>query len=94
MDVLALVEALNAIDLGAVLVTAVHREGALQGTDMALMAEVAKLSKAPVLASGGVTTLEDLDSLAQVGVAGAIIGMALYTGRLDPRALSKYFASG
>jgi len=46
------------------------------------------------LASGGVTTLEDLDSLAQVGVEGAIIGMALYTGRLDPRLLSKHFASG
>ncbi len=94
MDVLALVEALNAVNLGGVLVTAVHREGALQGTDLALMAEVAKLSKAPVLASGGVTTLEDLDSLAGVGVEGAIIGMALYTGRLDPRLLSKHFASG
>lgn len=82
---------LEGVPLAGVLVTAVHVEGQLQGVDRPLMARAAKASPWPLVASGGVTTMEDLRALAQAGAAAAVIGMALYTGRLDPRALAQEF---
>jgi len=80
------------VPLGGLLVTAVHKEGLLGGTDLPLMEDVAELSEAPVIASGGITTMDDLRALADRGVAGTVIGMALYTGALDPRLVADEFA--
>lgn len=91
LEVLDWVEQLNALPLGGLLVTAVHLEGQQQGTDLALMADVAQASRHPLHASGGVTTLEDLRALAKAKVAGAVIGMALYTGTLDAAAAAREF---
>ena len=91
-DILDAVSELNDLPLGGLLVTAVHKEGQLRGTDLPLMEDVAELSIAPVIGSGGVTTMDDLRSLADRGVAGAVIGMALYTGALDPRVVADEFA--
>ncbi len=90
-EVLSVIEELNELPLAGVLVTAVHREGQLAGTDLPLMEDVAELSVHPVLASGGITTVPDLRALADRGVAGAIVGMALYTGALDARAVAEEF---
>ena len=84
VDILDLVEELNGLMLGGLLVTAVHREGQMQGTDLPLMEDVAELSLFPVFASGGVSSMQDLRALEHRGLAGAVIGMALYTGALDP----------
>ena len=84
LDILDVVEELNPLPLGGLLVTAVHREGLLQGTDLPLMEDVAEASHFPVYASGGVTTMQDLRALEHRGLAGVVIGMALYTGALDP----------
>ena len=84
LDILDLVEELNTLPLGGLLVTAVHREGQMKGTDLPLMEDVAELSRFPVLASGGVATMQDLRALEHRGLAGVVIGMALYTGALDP----------
>ena len=84
VDILDLVEELNGFPLGGLLVTAVHREGQMQGTDLPLMEDVAELSNVPVFASGGVSSMQDLRALEHRGLAGAVIGMALYTGALDP----------
>jgi phosphoribosylformimino-5-aminoimidazole carboxamide ribotide isomerase len=89
--VIDVVEELNALPLAAVMVTAVHREGQMQGTDLPLMEDVAEASHVPVYASGGVSTIMDLRLLEDRAVAGAIIGMALYTGALDPRVLVDEF---
>jgi phosphoribosylformimino-5-aminoimidazole carboxamide ribotide isomerase len=91
-NILDAVDELNQLALGGLLVTAVHREGQLSGTDLPLMEDVAELSTVPVLAAGGVTTMGDLRALADRGVAGAVIGMALYTGALDPRVVAEEFA--
>jgi phosphoribosylformimino-5-aminoimidazole carboxamide ribotide isomerase len=91
--VLDVVEQLNDIPLGGVLVTAVHREGQLAGTDLFLMEDVAELSVHPVIASGGISSLNDLRELADRGIAAAVIGMALYTGALDARSVAEEFAS-
>ena len=84
LDVLDAVDELNALPLGGLLVTAVHREGQMQGTDLPLMEDVAESSHFPVYASGGVATMQDLRALEHRGIAGVVIGMALYTGVLDP----------
>jgi phosphoribosylformimino-5-aminoimidazole carboxamide ribotide isomerase len=88
---LDVVDAVNDQPLAGILVTAVDREGLLRGPDLPLMARVAAVSRAPVYASGGITTLDDLRALADHGLAGAIVGMALYTGALEPRAAAEEF---
>jgi len=90
-DVLEVIAQLNTLALAGVLVTAVHREGQLGGTDLTLMGDVAEASDHPVYASGGITTIDDLRALEDQGIAGAIIGMALYTGALDARTIAEEF---
>jgi len=92
-DVIDLVEDLNALPLAGLLVTAVHREGLLQGTDLPLMEDVVDAADMPVLAAGGVGRVGDLHALQDRGVAGVVIGMALYTGAIDPRAIVEEFAA-
>jgi len=91
--VLDAIEQLNDIPLGGVLVTAVHREGQLAGTDLFLMEDVAELSVHPVIASGGISTVSDLRELSDRGIAAAVVGMALYTGALDARSVAEEFAA-
>jgi phosphoribosylformimino-5-aminoimidazole carboxamide ribotide isomerase len=91
-DVLDFVDELDGLPLGGLLVTAVHREGQMQGVDLPLMEDVAEASHVPVLASGGVASLRDLRALADRAIAGVVIGMALYTGAIDPRAVASEFA--
>lgn len=78
--------------LGGLLVTAVHKEGLMQGTDLPLMEEVASESPWPVIASGGVGTMQDLRNLDDRGISAVVIGMALYTDALDPRVVAEEFA--
>ena len=84
LDILDVVDELNSLPLAGLLVTAVHCEGQLQGTDLPLMEDVAEASHFPVFASGGITTMQDLRALEHRGLAGVVLGMALYTGALDP----------
>jgi phosphoribosylformimino-5-aminoimidazole carboxamide ribotide isomerase len=84
---------LSDLPLAGVLVTAVDVEGQMQGPDVALMKAVTAEARVPVIASGGIASLSDLRVLADLGVSVAIIGMALYTGRLDPRAVAKEFGA-
>ena len=90
--VLDLVEELNGLPLAGVLVTAVHREEAMRGTDLPLMEDVVEVAEFPVLASGGLGSLSDLRALADRGVAAAIIGVALYTGAMDPWVVAEEFS--
>ena len=91
-NVLDVIEELNAFPLAGVLVTAVHREGQMQGTDLPLMEDAVEASNVPVYASGGVSNVNDLRALADRGVAATVIGMALYTGALDARLVAEEFA--
>jgi phosphoribosylformimino-5-aminoimidazole carboxamide ribotide isomerase len=90
--VLDLVEDLNGLPLAGVLVTAVHREEAMRGTDLPLMEDVAEVAEFPVFASGGLGSIGDLRALADRGVAAAIIGMGLYSGAMDPWAVADEFS--
>ena len=92
LDILDVVDELNSLPLAGLLVTAVHREGQMKGTDLPLMEDVAESSNFPVYASGGVATMQDLRALEHRGLAGVVIGMALYTGALDPVVVAGEFS--
>lgn len=91
-EVLDLIRELEQLPLAGLLVTAVHAEGKMQGTDLALMTDVADHSPWPVIASGGVGSMNDLRALEDRGLAAVILGMALYTDALDPRVVAEEFA--
>lgn len=93
IDVSSLVESITDLPLGGILVTAVHCEGLMAGTDIALMAELAGAASVPVIASGGVSTIEELRRLSRCGISAAVLGMSLYTGALDARAVAEEFGS-
>jgi phosphoribosylformimino-5-aminoimidazole carboxamide ribotide isomerase len=63
------------------LYTHVDREGLLQGTDIPAILEVARATRRPVTAAGGITTRAEIDELHRHGV-NAVVGMAIYTGLL------------
>jgi len=73
-------------------VTDVHRDGTLTGPNLALLRDVCARTSAPVVASGGVSSLDDLRAIAGLtvlGVEGAIVGKALYAGAFTlPEALA------
>jgi len=76
-------ERLDAEGCARYVVTDVLKDGTLRGPNLALLRDVCSRTKAPVVASGGVSSLADLRALASlvpVGVEGAIVGKALYAG--------------
>ena len=66
-------------------VTAIERDGLLEGPDLGLYGRLRSLGRGVIIASGGVTTVDDLRAIRDAGCAGAIVGRALYEGRLDLR---------
>ncbi len=83
---LAFCKRLEADGVRAVIVTDISRDGALRGANVALYRRLREALTMDVVASGGVTTLADVEALRDLGLAGAILGKALYTGDLDLRA--------
>jgi phosphoribosylformimino-5-aminoimidazole carboxamide ribotide isomerase len=74
--------------VAALLYTDVDRDGAMEGPNLPATRALAEAVGVPVLASGGVASLDDLISLLpleEVGVAGVVCGRALYDGRIDAR---------
>src|SRR5262249_5617107 len=70
------------LPLAAIVYTDISRDGMLAGPNDEALATMARGVSLPVIASGGVTTGGDVRRLAQLGLAGCIIGRALYEGRL------------
>jgi phosphoribosylformimino-5-aminoimidazole carboxamide ribotide isomerase/phosphoribosylanthranilate isomerase len=75
-------------DLGCAryVVTDVKRDGSLNGPNLELLEQVLSLTGKPVIASGGIAELSDLEALVGLrskGLAGAILGKALYVGRFS-----------
>jgi phosphoribosylformimino-5-aminoimidazole carboxamide ribotide isomerase len=91
-EIIDVTEELSTLPLAGLLVTAVHREGRMQGADLFLMEDVVDAASFPVFASGGIASTADLRALDDRGVAAAIIGMALYTGALDPWQTAEEFS--
>ncbi|MFT6559047.1 1-(5-phosphoribosyl)-5-[(5-phosphoribosylamino)methylideneamino]imidazole-4-carboxamide isomerase [Sneathiella sp.] len=71
----------------AIIYTDIDRDGALQGVNVEATAALAQAISIPVIASGGVASIDDIQNLLAVqssGIEGVIIGRALYDGRIDP----------
>ncbi len=82
-DLYEVLARLEAAGCARYVVTDVRKDGMLQGPNLDLLRDVCGRTNAPVVASGGVSTIEDLvaiSGLVDIGVEGAIIGTALYTG--------------
>jgi phosphoribosylanthranilate isomerase len=82
-DLYQALDRLNAEGCARYVVTDVLKDGTLRGPNLALLREVCAHTSAPVVASGGVSSLDDLRAIASLvplGVEGAIIGTALYSG--------------
>ncbi|SEM54277.1 1-(5-phosphoribosyl)-5-[(5-phosphoribosylamino)methylideneamino] imidazole-4-carboxamide isomerase [Loktanella fryxellensis] len=80
--------------IAAIIYTDILRDGAMKGPNVAATAALAKAVSIPVIASGGVASLDDLIALRDTGViAGAISGRALYDGALDLAAALRTLAA-
>jgi len=80
---LEVVEAVADWPLAAIIYTDIARDGMLAGPNIEAVRTVAERSGVPVIASGGVTRLDDVRALAGLPLAGIIIGRALYEGTID-----------
>ncbi|MBD0860150.1 bifunctional 1-(5-phosphoribosyl)-5-((5-phosphoribosylamino)methylideneamino)imidazole-4-carboxamide isomerase/phosphoribosylanthranilate isomerase PriA [Gordonia sp. zg691] len=91
-DLWEVLERLNRDGCARYVVTDVSKDGTLKGPNLELLAEVAAATDAPIVASGGVSAVDDLVAIAGLtdqGVEGAIVGKALYAGRFTlPEALT------
>jgi phosphoribosylformimino-5-aminoimidazole carboxamide ribotide isomerase len=83
-----LLKELSGYELGAVIYTDIARDGMLDGPNIPALREVVERSSFPVIASGGISRIEDLRGIQSLGprIEGAIVGKALYDGKLDYRA--------
>ncbi|MBA61334.1 MAG: 1-(5-phosphoribosyl)-5-[(5-phosphoribosylamino)methylideneamino]imidazole-4-carboxamide isomerase [Planctomycetaceae bacterium] len=69
--------------VAAIIYTDISRDGMMQGANISGMSEMKQATSIPVIASGGVTTLEDVKKLRDAGLDGAIIGRSLYDGVIN-----------
>ncbi|MEC8958985.1 MAG: 1-(5-phosphoribosyl)-5-[(5-phosphoribosylamino)methylideneamino]imidazole-4-carboxamide isomerase [Chloroflexota bacterium] len=83
VTVLELAEQMAQIGVARLLYTDITRDGALTGPDLATNARLASETGLAIQASGGVSSLEDIESLLPAGVEGVIVGRALYTGAVS-----------
>ena len=82
-DLFETIERLDRDGCSRYVVTDVNKDGTLQGPNLALLKEVCGATNKPVIASGGVSTLDDvraLRALTEIGIEGSIVGKALYSG--------------
>jgi phosphoribosylformimino-5-aminoimidazole carboxamide ribotide isomerase len=70
-----------ALGVNTFLVTSITRDGTLSGPDLETLREACQYAGASIIAAGGIGSLDDLVALKRVGVAGAVIGKALYEGK-------------
>jgi phosphoribosylformimino-5-aminoimidazole carboxamide ribotide isomerase len=83
-----LLKELSGCAVAAVVYTDIARDGMLDGPNVPALKEIADFSSFPLIASGGITSLEDLKAVRAIGptIEGAIVGKALYDGKLDYQA--------
>ena len=79
-------EKLQKICVKTIICTDISKDGLLSGTNLELYKELSEKFSVDIVASGGVTTLDDVKKLADMGMYGAILGKALYTGNIDLKA--------
>ena len=76
---------LQNVGVKTVICTDISKDGAMMGTNLELYRSLSKTFSMQIVASGGVSSLEDVKRLSEMGLYGAIIGKAYYTGAIDLR---------
>ena len=79
---------LNAIGVSLVIHTDVDRDGTMEGVNLNTVEKFVKSSPIPVITSGGISSMEDIEklsSLEELGLVGIILGRSIYTGKIDLR---------
>ena len=91
-----LVKEVGGLAIGAVIYTDIARDGMLSGPNLPALKEVVGASSFPVIASGGISRVEDILAVRALGprIEGAIVGKALYDGKLDYRAALAALGNG
>ena len=79
----AFFDKMQALGVSTIICTDISKDGAMQGTNRELYKFLAQKYTMNIIASGGVSSLEDIQALKAAGVHGAIIGKAYYTGAID-----------
>ncbi len=91
-DVIDLAQKFEDYGIEAVIYTDIGRDGMMTGVNIEATVELARALTVPVIASGGITSLKDIETLCEIeeeGVMGAITGRAIYEGKLDFSAAQK-----
>ena len=84
-DVHTFMKMMENMGVATVICTDVSRDGALMGTNMELYRELSEKYGIGIIASGGITTVNEVYELAKMNVFGAILGKAIYNGNIDLR---------
>ena len=79
----AFFEKMEEIGVATVICTDISRDGAMRGTNREMYRQLSETLGLQITASGGVSTMEDIESLRRMNLYGAIIGKAYYTGDID-----------
>ncbi len=79
----AFFEKMERIGVKTVICTDISKDGAMKGTNLTLYRELSEKYGVNIIASGGVSSLDDVKALAEMDIYGAIIGKAYYTGAID-----------
>ena len=83
LEALAFCREMEALGVRTIICTDISRDGAMKGTNHALYETLKDNLSVNVIASGGVSDISDVERLAKLGLYGAIIGKAYYTGAID-----------
>ncbi|WHF52573.1 1-(5-phosphoribosyl)-5-[(5-phosphoribosylamino)methylideneamino]imidazole-4-carboxamide isomerase [Chryseobacterium gotjawalense] len=90
LDVLDFIQSYETKGLKEVICTDISKDGMLQGPSFELYQEILKQSEISLIASGGISSMKDLEDLKKIGCSGAIIGKALYEGKISLKELQKF----
>ncbi|TNE99637.1 MAG: 1-(5-phosphoribosyl)-5-[(5-phosphoribosylamino)methylideneamino]imidazole-4-carboxamide isomerase [Bacteroidetes bacterium] len=89
LDVLDFIQAYQEQGIRTVISTDIAKDGMLAGPSIELYRAILNRTDVALIASGGITTLNDLEELSAIGCSGAIIGKAIYEGRITLKELSQ-----
>lgn len=90
LDVLDFIIRYSQLGIQYVICTDISKDGMLQGTSNELYSEILQKTKVKLIASGGVSSIDDVVALKQLGCEGAIIGKAIYEGKIQLKDLRPF----
>ena len=89
LEVIDFIKDYEAKGVSTVICTDISKDGMLNGPSISLYSEIISRTKVNLIASGGVSSIQDLHDLKAIGCEGAIIGKAIYEGNISLKALNE-----